>query len=162
MRNNPKTEVAGLKLQASVLQSELGDGNQRLGTLDQSIAAQQKVIDDIQHPPINVGKSIHDLRTGFSDSKELQAHLKTATAELEKLKAEKQQKHFQLVEIQNRLLNLGAQGAGDGGTGSGSTTINFNDSSPEAAGQDSTESFDKIFDSLKGDSDGSSEGAEQE
>jgi hypothetical protein len=81
---------------------------------------------------------------------------------LKKLQTEREQKHFQLVEIQNRLLNLGAQGAGDAGTGSDSTTINFNDSSPETAGQDSTESFDKIFDALKGDSDDSSEGAEQE
>jgi hypothetical protein len=161
MRNNPKTEVAGLKLQASVLQSELGDGNQRLGSLDQSIAAQQKVIDGLT-TTLGPKDVLRDLTTGPKKRAENAAHLKSAQDDLKKLQTEREQKHFQLVEIQNRLLNLGAQGAGDGGTGSGSTTINFNDSSPEAAGQDSTESFDKIFDALKGDSDGSSEGAEQE
>ncbi len=161
MRSNPKTETAGLKLQASVLQSELGNGNQRLGSLDQAIAAQQKVIDGLT-TTLRPKDVLRDLTTGPKKRDENAAHLKSAQDDLKKLQTEREQKHFQLVEIQNRLLNLGAQGAGDAGTGSDSTTINFNDSSPETAGQDSTESFDKIFDALKGDSDDSSEGAEQE
>ena len=159
-----KTQVAGLKLQASVLQSQVGNGTTP-GTLDRAIAEQEKYVESLKSKTqlsANPVKMYDALKTGPSARGAAQAQLTDAQKKLDALKKDKEQKQYQLVETQNRLLVMGEQGAGDAGTDGGNLTINFNDESSEAAGQDSTGDFDKIFSLLnsKGEGDGEAASAE--